>query len=66
MTLYLLGNLVGRLVASYLIVWLVLLLIGKLDWRKAFRGTRRWYAILAVVVLFVVGIAAVPAGHTYI
>lgn len=58
MTLYLFGNLVGRLVASYIIVWVVLLLVGKLDWRKAFRGSLRWYGILAVLVLFLLGMAA--------
>ena len=58
MTLYLFGNLMGRLVASYLIVWLVLLLFNKFDWRKTFRGTVRWYGILAILLLFVLGIAA--------
>jgi hypothetical protein len=57
MTLYLLGNLLGRLVAAYLIVWVVSLFVARFDWRAAFRHSRKWYAILAVVLLFVVGIA---------
>lgn len=56
MSLYLFGNLVGRLVLSYVIVWVVLFLVARFDWRKAFRGTTRWYGILAVLVLFLLGI----------
>jgi hypothetical protein len=58
MSLYVFGNLFGRLVVSYLLVWVVLLLIAKFDWRKAFRNSRRWYAIVAVLILFLIGIAA--------
>lgn len=59
---YVAGQLVGRLLASYLIVWLVCLGISKGDWRAAFRRSRGWAALLAVVVLFVLGLAQV-FGH---
>lgn len=52
---YVAGQLIGRLLASYLIVWLVCLGLSKGDWRASFRLSRRWGAVLAVVVLFVMG-----------
>lgn len=56
-TAYVAGQLVGRLLASYLIVWLVCLGISKGDWRASFRRSRSWGAVLAVIVLFVLGLA---------
>jgi hypothetical protein len=58
MTLYAVGNLLGRLLLSYLIVWLVSLVFARGDWRAAFRRTTRWYSILGVLILFVLGVGA--------
>lgn len=54
---YLIGNLLGRLLASYLIVWLVNLAIARGQWRAATRRTHRPLGIAAVGVVFVVGVA---------
>jgi hypothetical protein len=54
---YVAGNVLGRLLASYLIVWLVCLGLCKGDWRAAFRRSRGWVAILSVLILFVLGLA---------
>jgi hypothetical protein len=57
MTAYIIGNLLGRLVASYLIVWLVMFAVSNFDWRIGLRKTHRWYGIVSVVVVFVLGAA---------
>ncbi len=62
MTLYLVGNLFGRLLASYLVVWIVLFFVARLDWRGAFRRSIRWYGILATVALFLLGVLAAKSG----
>ena len=57
MTAYSIGNLVGRLVFSYLVVWMVCLVFAKGDWRRAFRYSRSWKGIVGVAVVFLLGIA---------
>lgn len=57
LTLYVTGNLLGRLLASYLIVWLVCVAMGRDGWRAAVRRTGRWYSIVAVLVLFLAGLS---------
>ena len=57
LTLYVLGNLLGRLLMTYLLVWLVCLILSRGGWRSAFVRSRRWQAVLAVVLLFGLGLA---------
>ncbi|QCB47233.1 hypothetical protein [Hydrogenophaga sp. PAMC20947] len=57
-TLYVLGNLLGRAIVSYGLVWLVCWLFSRLDWRLAFRRSRRWYSVVAVVVLTLLGLVS--------
>lgn len=59
---YLIGNLLGRLVMSYALVWIVLLVASRLDWRLAFRRTRRWWGILIIALVFLAGVFASTAG----
>ncbi len=59
MSAYLIGNLIGRLIASYLVVWVVLFIATKFDWRLAFRRTHKWYGLLAIAALFLLGLAGV-------
>jgi hypothetical protein len=57
MTAYLLGNLIGRLAISYLLVWLVTwLLLARLHWRATFRRTTHWIGLLATAVTFFLGL----------
>lgn len=56
--LHVVGNLIGRLLVSYFIVWLVCLAGTRGDWRAALRRTRRWYAFMAVLFLFLAGLGA--------
>jgi predicted PurR-regulated permease PerM len=62
--LYLLGNFVGRLIMSFLIVWIVWLLASRFDWRRAFARSRRWYSLVVVVAMALLGMgtAVVTAG----
>jgi formate/nitrite transporter FocA (FNT family) len=55
--MYLLGNLIGRIIASYLIVWVICLLASRLNWRLAFKRSHRWYSLLAVILLTLLGLA---------
>lgn len=57
LTAYIAGNLLGRALMSYFIVWFVCLATVRGDWRAAFRRSRRWYAVVGVVLLFVAGLA---------
>ena len=57
MTAYSIGNLLGRLMFSYVAVWLVCLVLGRGDWRRAFRLSRTWKGVLGLVGVFVLGIA---------
>lgn len=62
MTSYLIGNLVGRLLASYSLVWLFNLLRARGKWRDAFRYSHRVGSVIVVLLLFVVGVAASGTG----
>ena len=55
---YVLGNLVGRCMMSFVLVWIVCLVSARLDWRRAFVLSRRWYALLATVCLALLGLGA--------
>jgi uncharacterized membrane protein len=57
-TTYILGNLVGRIVISYLLVWLFNLFINKFKWRIAFKQSARWYSWLAVILMTLLGLGA--------
>ena len=55
---FILGNLLGRALMSYGVVWLVCWLSSRLNWRMAFKRSTRWYSVLAVVVLTVLGVGS--------
>ncbi|HET9646084.1 MAG TPA: hypothetical protein VFP68_22640 [Burkholderiaceae bacterium] len=56
-TSYILGNLVGRLLMSYLLVLLGCLAAARGDRREAFRRSLHWYGISATVAVFLLGLA---------
>jgi apolipoprotein N-acyltransferase len=56
--LFVLGNLLGRAMVSYALVWLVCWFASRLSWRAAFARSRRWYSLLAVVALTLVGMGS--------
>lgn len=59
---YVFGNLVGRAIVSYLLVWIACLLGSRFDWRLAFVRSRRWYSVAAVIVLTVLGLGGALVG----
>ncbi len=58
MDAYRIGNLVGRLVLSYLLVWLLMLVFSRIDPRRALQKTNRWYGVGMTLALFTAGLAA--------
>jgi hypothetical protein len=57
MSAYVVGNLIGRLLISYTIVLLAMLVGSTTDWRRALRRTHRWYGAAGVIAVFSVGLA---------
>ena len=52
---FVLGNLVGRALVSYVLVWIACLAASRFNWRLALTRSGRWYSVLAVVVLTLLG-----------
>lgn len=52
------GNLLGRAVVSYLLVFLACLVMARMQIRPALARSRRWYALLATLLLTVLGFAS--------
>lgn len=57
MTTYMIGNLLGRLVMAYGVVWVGSLVVSKFKIRRAFRLAHSWIGLSVMLVLLVVGIA---------
>lgn len=63
MTAYLLGNLVGRFVLSYALIWLLMfLMLSRLNWRDAFKRTNHWSGLIATTTTFLIGLIAHGTG----
>jgi hypothetical protein len=52
---YVVGNLLGRAIISYLLVWAACLAASRFNWRLAFKRSGRWYSLLAVTALTLLG-----------
>jgi len=61
---FVLGNFLGRALLSFALVWVACWLASRLDWRTALARSRRWYGVLSVAVLTLLGMgsAIVNAG----
>ncbi len=58
MSAYLLGNLIGRLALSYVLVWFVIwLMLTKRSWRDTFKRASHWSSLTATTALFLLGVA---------
>ncbi len=55
---YAIGLVVGRLLASYLIVLLGLYLFAKFKHKTALKRSVKWYGILLTFVVFIAGLSA--------
>jgi Ca2+/Na+ antiporter len=59
---YLIGNLLGRAIISYLLVLLVWTLVSRFDMKKALRSSVRWFNWVLVVLLTFLGLAVHVGG----
>ena len=48
---FIVGNLLGRALVSYAIIWAVCWVLSRFDWRAASRASLRWYSLLLVLLL---------------
>lgn len=55
---FVLGNLLGRALLSFVLVSIVCLLISRLNWHLAWARSRRWYSVLSMAVLTVLGMGS--------
>lgn len=51
------GNIVGRLLMSALIVYVILLLLKKFQFGVAFRGLKRPLPVISIIIIFLLGLA---------
>ncbi len=58
MTAYAIGLVIGRLLASYLIVLLVLYVFAKFQHKVALKRSIKWYGLLLTFVVFIAGLGA--------
>jgi Ca2+/Na+ antiporter len=52
MSVYLLGNLAGRIIVAYLLVWSTMFVFSRFRWQEAFRRTHRWYGLASAAASF--------------
>lgn len=58
MTAYVLGNLLGRFVLSYALIWFTCLTLSRLSCRGAFQRANRWSGLIATTTTFLIGLIA--------
>ncbi|MCG8581698.1 MAG: hypothetical protein MI866_17370, partial [Bacteroidales bacterium] len=56
MDTYLIGNLLGRLVISYIITWFIFFAFSGFKWRNAFTYSRKWYGLVVLMFIFLAGL----------
>lgn len=59
---FVIGNLLGRALVSYILVWIACLAGSRFDPKMAFARSRRWYSVVAVIVLTLLGLGGALAG----
>ena len=52
MSAYVIGNVLGRLVISYIIAYVLILLLNRFNFQKALKGSVRWYGGIFSLVVF--------------
>ncbi len=63
-TVYFMGQLLGRLAASVLVVWLVCWLLSRLKFKPAWHALKRGYSLLAILMIWVLGMVGnIHAGE---
>ena len=57
MSAYVIGSVLGRLMISYVLVLVVLVIVSRLRWRMGLRRSVKWYGLLLTTVVFLAGIS---------
>lgn len=52
---YVVGNLIGRALISFLLVWIVCLLASRFNARAAWQRSKRWYSLVMVTLMTLAG-----------
>lgn len=55
MSAYVIGNVLGRLVISYIIAYVLILLLNRFNFQKALKGSVRWYGWILTATIFLLG-----------
>ena len=63
MSFYLIGNILGRMLVSYVLVFLVVLLVNRFNINLTLRRSVAWYSWVAVIALTLLGIGVHVAQH---
>ena len=58
MSAVLVGRIVGRLFLSYLLVWVVMIVVSRFSFKLAFYRVHRWYGFILLVLVFLLGISS--------
>jgi len=51
------GSVLGRLLISYVLVLVVLMIVSRLRWRVGLRRSVKWYGLLLTSIVFLAGIS---------
>ncbi len=57
MSAYVIGSVLGRLLISYVLVLVVLMIVSRLRWRVGLRRSVKWYGLLLTSIVFLAGIS---------
>ncbi len=61
MDAYMMGNIVGRLLTSYFLVFFAYLVFNKFEWRSVLGKINSWVGIPIVLIVFFVGLLEVSS-----
>jgi hypothetical protein len=56
MNTYLIGNLLGRFVVSYIITWFIIFFFSGFKWRNTFTNSRKWYGLVLLLFIYILGL----------
>jgi hypothetical protein len=60
---FILGNLIGRAITSYMMVWVICFLSSRFNTKLAYQRSLRWYSWVGIVVLTVIGLGGAILKH---
>ena len=58
MDIALAGQIIGRIILSYLVVWLIMFFVSRFNYKRAFYHAHRWYGFIILVIVFFLGMSS--------